>query len=63
MPLSSSSLACVQIVKIIRLSNDYKFYGKIAAVKMVSSQRFGVKFSKESGEIFDFNFLQCLPKI
>lgn len=45
-PLSSSSLACVQIVKIIRLSNDYKFYCKIAAVKMVSSQRFGVKLRK-----------------
>ena len=36
----------MQIVKIIRLSNDYKFYCKIAAVKMVSSQRFGEKLRK-----------------
>ena len=45
-PLSSSNLACAQIVKITILSNDYKFYCKIAAVKMVSSQRFGVKLRK-----------------
>ena len=36
----------MQIVKIIILSNDYKFYCKTAAVKMVSNQRLEVKLRK-----------------